>query len=297
MVNIRTMVSQAVLRAELRSVPYVLLVVLFMFINREALAQLEKVALASTDYVTRLQDMEKMSTPRRPITLSLADDRRYQTLKFRIGPLRDSLQRKLMEQGFEVGEIANFPEGITPFVIDATVSYYGFYETAGGMWGGKGIIGLEFIDPNQPANNAEETVATDILFRKSRRPKQEWKDEVVRQTLTETVEAVEKLTESSGKPYRRVTTYGIAPVDDGNGMESHIDAAIQDALRRGAERAWGLSLESTTTFRDLADVTAQTKTSGSGVIMHYEVLDEHTRLTSDNQICVLVRSVIKQPSQ
>jgi hypothetical protein len=293
--------------------------ILGVLLARDARGQARNTTQSASDYIETLKPREETSPVRRPIRLSLTDDRYYQDSGISLVQFHQQLKRKLSKRRVEIVD-GSHGSGLPVVRVALEIGYLGLYETDGGRWGYRAILDLEFTDRARPSATSTESISVDEIINENvttAEEQREWEALLVEKAATKTAAAVRTATRRFGGRYREVVAHGVAlpegpsaPRDSSSpsrpdaspratteGTPSPLqERAVLDALRRASERAWGIELKSTTTMTDLADVTEETLTRRGGRILQYTVLDQHTRITPDGSCVVLVRAVLTDTS-
>jgi hypothetical protein len=272
----------------------------FVLITGNVFSQ-QKAEYNSRKYISSLEKEERVSKVKRAIEVHYNDEREYQTKKISFSKFKESLVKALEEKGFDAKSGTDV-SGIAPLQIKVETNYLGLYETDGGSWGHRAILNLHSSDPQRPDYRATHTVSVDEVLSSDspehHQQRQLWKSSLIEKAVSDVVLKISEFANRHGERYREVIVHGKAALTDstGSSLKSVKKQAILNALRRGVERAWGISLESTTTMVDLGEVTEQTQTRRAGNIMEYSVIEPYTRETVDGKIVVLVRAIVTDPS-
>jgi hypothetical protein len=251
-------------------------------------------ALAQETVADRREDLrlfESVSEVGLAVEITLEDDREFQRDVFDL-----SVLESLVLDG--VGGSGDGWQNLDRLRAELRVGFFGLYRTGGGTWGSRFLSELQ-VQPfvGNPAGYSVKISEDFILGRKE--PKGSSFDEAESSLAVAAVESiVEELalvSQNAGQAFKEVVAFGQASATESTSGEAK-DAAVLDALRRAIELAWGTEIVNTVRVEDFGGAEVDTRRREAGVVRTWEVLEEHTLLTSDEYMTVLVRAVLARPT-
>lgn len=194
-----------------------------------------------------------------------------------------------------------FNNYVMPINVKCTIDYLNFYKGKTEITFAKGIISLTCFDMENPSIRGEYTVTADIAFENLNYSELLNKNDpfyrIISDSLSQILidkilKKIEIFEQINNLGYRLIVSSGKAFVSDS--LSTVKENAVMDALREACARAWGIKVENVSSMYNYGDVEDKTTSSTNGLIVVFEVLEEFTKVTTDNYYCVVVKSLLKK---
>lgn len=160
------------------------------------------------------------------------------------------------------------------------------------------INGGAYFDINEKISISTESF-TDISINKldSKRNKP-LIDELINNFSIETAKKIhkainEKTINAKANTYE-IVSLGYAKIDNNSQIDKSKEAALLDALLKGAEKTFGISVNNESKIIDYGDVSDVVTSNVKGNVIYHEILNDELIITKDQYLCLVVKSIMKK---
>jgi hypothetical protein len=251
-------------------------------------------------FFSRLEPMEELAFPKIPIRFELDDVRVQQPQNIGIKALVAEITDSMTALGYHILSPLDHSR-VKPVEFRFEVSYFGGYRTE--AKGKPGVRCLAYLfnvlkstdrDDQRFSVSFDRLLDGDLKYLEKRKNRDSREKYLVDQVAHKTIDQMLEVLETEQAVYRQAVTLGSALVDTSLTTSQNEKRAIVDALRRSCERAWGVRIESTVEIVDITDVSDFVSQHYGCKIIDYELLTQHSIVSDDGYVCVVVKSISQE---